>query len=760
MTDSLGLVSAAALADCASEPIRIPGAIQPHGYLFALDVETLSLQHASANLASLLDRSIDGLLGGSLDQWLGDVQVQSLTRLLDGRGDGVSRNSLLTVGAHLFSVSVYRLEGLFVVELETFKPAVLSSEPLLARTLSRLQSAVDLQALHEITVTEIRELTGCDRVIIYAFDPDGHGRVLAEAKTVDVDSYLGLQFPASDVPTQARALYELNWLRMIPDVDYSPVPIVGLQTAESGAPLDLTYSTLRSVSPIHREYMRNMGTSSSMSISLMRNGKLWGLVSCVHRAPKLLSQEVRAASLSLGRLLSLQISALEGLSEQKLLDANLGLLAPLTAQMRFSPNGVLTGMTDVADDLLSLVKATGVAVVNGERVELMGECPSSEQVLALASWALPRTLSSGFFASGKLGAEYEAAIAFAGVASGLLAVCLPKPEPTLVLWFRSEVVGTVSWGGDPDKVPSFDPHSAAMRLSPRNSFGVWKTLLSQQSSRWERHEIAAALEFRRTAIEFDLADQVLRERKAVASRDELVAVVSHDLRSPLQVVALQASMLIRTLVADTTAPARRMTLAAQSIQRATSRMTEMLRDLLDLSTIEQGRYTVELSSRAVDDIFEDSAVMLSPMAEAKRITLNFVADPGLVAMVDAERIYQVIANLVGNALKFTTEGGVVDVLARVDSESGGRLVQFVVADTGPGMTAEQMDHIFERYWRVRDCNPTGTGLGLYIAQGIVQAHGGTLRVESDLGVGSTFYFTVAAEVSPASPEPASLDRAA
>lgn len=741
MTETLGLISPSALTDCASEPIRIPGAIQPHGYLFAIDSKTHSLRHASANLSALLARSLDDLLGRPIGEWLDEEQVRALTRVLQDSGQPDRRHdAVLNLQAQAFSVNAHRVGDLFVVELEALRQEARSSEPLLARALGRLQSAAELQELHEITVTEIRQLTGFDRVVVYAFDADGHGRVLAEARAPDVDAYLGLHFPASDIPAQARALYELNWLRMIPDVDYAPVPIVGLQ--ESSAPLDLTYSTLRSVSPIHREYMRNMGTSSSMSISLMRNGRLWGLVSCGHRTPRLLSREVRAASLSLGRLLSLQISALDGLRESKLMDANLSLLAPLIAQMRASPNGVFTDLSCVAADLMALTDATGAAIVMGQNVEFFGACPTVEQVLGLATWVVSRTPPTGCFATRNLSDEYEPALEFARAASGLLAISLPRPEPFLVLWFRPEVSGTVSWGGDPNKPPSIDPGTGTLRLSPRNSFGVWKTLLSRHSFQWERHQVLAALDLRRTAIEFDLADQVLRERAAVASRDELLAVVSHDLRSPLQVVALQASMLIRTLVADTTVPARRMTLAAQSIQRATSRMSEMLRDLLDLSIIEQGRYSVDLSSHRVDDIFEDAAALISPIAETKRIDLSFAADPGLVVRVDAERLYQVLANLVGNALKFTAEGGAVDVVARADSQSDGRLVQFAVVDTGTGMTPEQMAHIFERYWRVREANPSGTGLGLYIALGIVQAHGGTLRVESELGVGSTFFFTI------------------
>ena len=743
MTSDIDQASDLALAACASEPIRAPGAIQPHGYLLAFDAESQELQHASANVFALVDARCHAVLGRPLAEWLDAASSRALhTALIAFAADPAGSEFALEINGRMFNASMHRVDTLCVVELEPCVASGVDSAPLLARTLWRLQSAVGLQALHEITVREIRELTGCDRVVIHAFNADGHGQVLAEAKADDVASYLGLHFPASDVPTQARALYTLNWLRMIPDVDYEPVPILGLQTAAAGAPLDLTYATLRSVSPVHREYMRHMGSASSMSISLLRGGKLWGLVSCVHRHPKLLTREVRAACLALGRLLSLQISALEGLQESHLMEANESLLDPLVACLQRTSGDTLANLQDAPEHVLRLVDATGAAIVTGDVVLAVGECPDAEQVLALARWVAQKAPRSGHYASHQLPAEYPASAAFAQVACGLLAIVLPKPDLSMVLWFRPEATRTVSWAGDPHKLPTRDARTAMLRLSPRHSFELWKTLLRNQAVVWAPHQVRAARDLRRVAIELDLAEQVVRERQAVASRDELLAIVSHDLRSPLTVVALQASSMIRTLNGQEGAPSRRVLTAAQSIQRASSRMSEMLRDLLDLSKIEQGRYSIDASAHSVEEIFEDAEALLAPIAGTRRITLTFVHDPGLTVRVDVERIYQVISNLVGNALKFTAEGGWVAVSARPSAKPGSRCVEFVVSDTGPGMSVEQIGHIFERYWCVRDANPNGSGLGLYIAQGIVHAHGGEIWAESTLGAGSTFYFTV------------------
>lgn len=744
-TDPPEMAADLALAQCASEPIRTPGAIQPHGYLLAFETRTRVVQHASANFAALAGRDLGDVLGRRLTDWLDAADAATVLAALeaDELPDSDAPVSFTLKGKR-FDATLHRNSGLSILELEPCMEPAVKSEPVLARALRRLQSAVGLAALQEVSVREVRELTGCDRVVIYAFNPDGHGSVLAEARAPDMSSYLGLNFPASDIPAQARELYKQNWLRMIPDVDYEPVPILGLQTAAAQAPLDLTFSLLRSVSPVHREYMRHMGAASSMSISLMRDGELWGLISCVHRAPRHLSRDVRTACLSIGRLLSLLISAFEGLRESKLVHANHSLLVPLVEAMQRSEHSVPQSLTANREALLALTAATGAAIVIGDQITLMGRCPTREQVGDLSNWAFERAVLAGIFSAADLPLEYPQAQAFADTAAGLLTITLPKPGKSMVLWFRPEVAQVVHWAGDPNKTPSRDTAAGPLRLSPRHSFEAWKTLLRHRCEDWGAHRLEAARELRRSAVEIDLAAQVVREQAAVAARDELVAVVSHDLRSPMSVVALQALVLNRTLVTETSAASRRMLAAVQSIQRATGRITSMLTDLLDTAAIEQGRYDVDLAPVTVDALFEDASALLTPIADSKHVALSFDAGPALVVDADSERIYQVIANLIGNALKFTPEGGQVRVSARLDPDQPGRLVRFVVADTGCGIGPEDLARIFERYWKARESNRTGSGLGLYIASGIVQAHGGTIWAESTLGVGSAFGFTLAA----------------
>jgi two-component system, chemotaxis family, sensor kinase Cph1 len=224
----------------------------------------------------------------------------------------------------------------------------------------------------------------------------------------------------------------------------------------------------------------------------------------------------------------------------------------------------------------------------------------------------------------------------------------------------------------------------------------------------------------------------------VRARDELVAVVSHDLRSPLTAIVMQCGMMQRVIAADVSPSSKRLNSAIDTLQRATARMTNLLEDLLDTSKIEAGRYSISPQPLDLTQFFEDAWSLLAPMALNKFIELSFTSEPGLKIMADTERMFQVLSNLVGNAIKFTPKEGRIGVTAAVD----GDFVAISIVDSGAGIAPDQLPHVFERYWRIREGNPSGTGLGLYISQGIVKAHGGELIASSEVGVGSEFRFTV------------------
>lgn len=723
------------LKNCADEPIRIPGAIQPHGVLLTVDEATWTVQQVSANAQSLLADAPAPQSGQPLSGWLGNEPSERLReRLLAESLDEINPMSL-RIGDHTVDGLIHRHDGLLFIELEPVQadPAAVgrSLDQRLTRTLRRLQSAKTLSALYEISVTEIRALTGYDRVLIYRFQEAGHGQVIAESATPELDAYQGLFFPASDIPEQARELYRLNWLRIIPDAAYVPVPMVPALRPDTGQPLDMAYAVLRSVSPIHCQYMQNMGVRSSMSISLLKDDRLWGLISCGNRQPLRVPPALRVACETIGQVLSMQISALEELNAQRQRQAKGGLLNMLATAMAEAECDVYHGLIDQAEDVLALVDAGGLAVVIEDQVHLFGQCPSAEQVKALQTWV---QASDSVVTTDSLGALYEPARAYSRVASGLLAFSLPKPVDNAVLWFRPEQKDSVQWSGNPD----MSKVVVANRLQPRESFDVWKQQVDGTARQWDVGDVYAVSDLRRSALESDLSRQVLREKDAVRARDELVAVVSHDLRSPLTAIVMQCGMMQRLIAADVSPASKRLNSAIDTLQRATARMTNLLEDLLDTAKIEAGRYSIAPQAVEISQLFEDAWSLLTPLALNKFIDLTFSGGPQLKVMADPERMFQVLSNLVGNAIKFTPKEGLISVTAALE----GDFVVVSIVDSGAGIAPDQLPHVFERYWRIREGNPSGTGLGLYISQGIVKAHGGELTASSELGVGSVFRFTV------------------
>ncbi|UZJ62662.1 ATP-binding protein [Pseudomonas sp. KU26590] len=723
------------LDNCANEPIRIPGAIQPHGALLTLLETDWTVQQASANAWQMLGIAHDRLPGDALARWLGDAQADALRTAVQENADLDSLDPLpMECGGRAFEGLLHRHDGLLFLELEpvSTQASLLGLGPRLTRTLRRLQSAKSLGDLYAISVDEIRALTGYDRVLIYRFEEEGHGQVIAESATAQLDAYLGLFFPATDIPQQARELYRLNWLRIIPDATYVPAALMPALRPDTGAPLDMSHAVLRSVSPIHCQYMQNMGVRSSMSISLLKDDRLWGLISCGNREPLQVPHTLRSACQTIGQVLSMQISLLEDQQIQRQRLAKHHMLERLSRAMNEASDDVYHGLLEHSEALLTLVDASGAAVIIDGQVHLIGQCPSPEQVIALQQWL--QTRPKPVFESASLGAVFPEAQAYSHVASGLLAFSLPKPVANGVLWFRGELKGSVEWSGNPQQAKRI----VNDRLHPRESFAVWQQQVDGTARSWSPGDVYAVSDLRRSALEADLSRQVLREKDAVRARDELVAVVSHDLRSPLTVIVMQCGMMQRVIAADISASSKRLTSAIDTLQRASTRMTRLLEDLLDTSKIEAGRYSIDAQPLEVSQLFEDAWSLLTPLALNKFIDLTFHAEPDLKILADPERMFQVLSNLVGNAIKFTPKAGNISVKAAAEGDH----VVVSVVDSGDGIAPDQLPHVFERYWRRREDNPSGSGLGLYISQGIVKAHGGELSATSEEGVGSEFRFSV------------------
>ena len=715
---------------CDLEPIHIPGAIQPHGVLIALEPRSRTVLQVSANCAAYFGVIPELALGGSLEALVGPA-AETLGAIADAATTTSGEPVVVGIAGHVFDVLGHRHRGIAILEFERQAGHASWSDPALRSALAKLQRPNSVGELCAIAVDAIRKLTGFERVMMYRFDEHGHGDVIEESVDAEVTSHRGLRFPESDIPRQAREMYLLNWLRLIPDASYAPVPLLAAPALRA-EPLDLSFASLRSVSPVHLEYLRNMGVGASMSVSLVESNRLWGLIACHHRTPRHVSFAARAACEVIGRIVALQIAAHEELAIRAARDALRGLESRLVDAMRNRHDDLATALVQRGDALLQMMSATGAAICTGTEIRTVGVTPTTAQLGALVSW-LGKHGAPGVLHSDALAELHPPAQDYVHVASGLLAMSLPHITPSYVLWFRPEIVHTVSWAGDPEK-PVETQHGDG-RLHPRQSFAAWTQVVRGTSLPWRVAEIDAAEDLRRRAIEADLSNQIANAERAVRLRDEMVAVVSHDLKSPLQVIDMACSLMQAQVEADP-----RTAITVGRIQCAVVRMNVLIHDLLDVAKIESGRFEVAPVPCAASTLLTDSFAMFVPLAEAKGVRIAWTGAGDLLVDADPERVFQVLSNLIGNAIKFTPAGGAVTIeVNAVDGE-----VRFAVRDTGPGIPPVELAHVFDRYWQARRARSAGSGLGLYIAKGIVEAHGKRIWAESAVGAGATFFFALPA----------------
>ncbi|MEI7771217.1 MAG: ATP-binding protein [Chloroflexales bacterium] len=739
------------LTSCDREPIHIPGSIQSHGVLFVLAEPDLTIIQASANTFPLLGRHPRDLLGQPLSALL-DLEQIGVVRDCLAR-EAVDENPLYIMPLAIrgvepqFDLIVHRMGGTLLLELEPTTPRIylgdLQVYRMVKSAVTACQRTPSMRAFAQALASAVRTLTGFDRVMVYQFQPDASGAVIAEAKRDDLESYLDLRYPASDIPTQARALYLRNWLRLIPDVTYQPVALLATDSGRPNTPLDMSYAALRSVSPIHIEYLVNMGVKASMSISLIKNDQLWGLVACHHYSgPHYLPYDIRAACEFLGQVVSLQIGDKE-LSEDAIYTIALqGVQAALVQHMSVA-NDVLVGLTRFDPNLMQFIDAGGVAIcLDGQCVRL-GATPPEPVIADLTDW-LTQEISDSVFFTDALPKQYPAIAPFTAVASGLLAVRLARARTSYMLWFRPEVIQTLSWGGNPEKPVAVTEGSA--RLSPRISFATWKETVTQTSLPWRPCEVMAARDLRRAIIDLvlhkmeELAQLNEELTRSNIELDSFAYVASHDLKEPLRGLHNYAHFLIEDYSdkLDNAGKDKLLTLV-----RLTQRMESLIDSLLHYSRV--GRAELTWVDVDLNVVLADVVTLLEPRLRESGVTLQ-IAQPLPQVRADQARVQEVFSNLITNAIKYNdapqkwVEIGSAPLPGAGDTDS----FVFYVRDNGIGVPEEHQETIFRIFKRLhgRDEYGGGVGAGLTIAKKIVERHGGAIWLTSQPGSGSTFWFTL------------------
>lgn len=728
-----------------NQVIHTKGKIQPHGLVLVLDEPELKIVQTTTNSYRLLGIYPEDMLGKTLEDLFDSFQVENIKQyLLKNELDFINPAKMWVRKQGddyvIFDCVFHRnVQGLLILELE---PATaqenipfLSFYHLARASINQLQTSSSLRDFCQVIVKEVRQVTGCDRVMLYKFDEDGHGAVLAEEKLPELESYLGLHYPESDIPKPARKLFSSNWIRLIADAKAEPVELYPLQNPLTERPVDLTYSILRSASPCHLEYLHNMGVAASLTISLIQDGKLWGLIACHHQTPKHIPYELRKACEFLGRVIFAEISNREE-TEDYDYRMKLNYIRSQLVDYMAEADNFVDGLLNNDPNLLDLANAQGAAICFNGSWSLSGDTPAEEDLNLLVQW-LNRHVEEEIFFTDSLAKLYPDADKYKNVASGLLAI--PISRRNYVLWFRPEVIQTVNWGGDPHQAYEKTIAEGNIHLSPRKSFELWKETVKLTSLPWKKVEIEAALELRkaivnivlRQAEELALLAKDLERSNAELKRFAYVA--SHDLQEPLNHVSNYVQLLEMRYGNNLDEDAKDFIgFAVQGV----SLMQTLIDDVLAYSK-------VDLQGSEFELIEVETSLKQALTNFQRRIAENnakITYDNLPTVMADGTQLMQLFQNLIGNAIKFRSqEPPVIHISAERLEDSW----LFSVQDNGIGIDPQYRDRIFVIFQRLhtRDEYP-GTGMGLAICKKIVECHRGKIWVESELGKGATFYFTI------------------
>ena len=537
-TEHLHADQAIDLTNCDREPIHILGQVQGFGCLVAISADWM-ITHASENCADHLGQGPDALIGTMISDILSADAVHHLRskmQMLDYQ-NGVARIFAypLFKDDRLFDISIHTSGRHVVLEFEPREGATPPDQRGVVQALiARVQRQDTLDRMSAEASRGLKILSGFDRVMVYRFEEDDSGTVISEAVEPDMETFMGLRFPASDIPKQARDLYLRSPLRIIADVD-APTHAIQPPVDPNGEPLDLSLAVTRAVSPIHLEYLRNMGVAASMSVSILRKGKLWGLFACHHREPHFIDYEKRSAIELFAQLFNYELAQIEMHAELAELDRARTMHDRLMTRLSNGQSIVDTFDTFV-DEIRDVIPFDGAAIYSDGMFRVQGAAPTEEEFIGLARF-LNTTPPGQIYATDALASRYPAAEGFADRAVGLLALPISRTPRDYLVLFRREIARSVSWAGNPEKPVEVGPNG--IRLTPRKSFEAWQQVVRGQSAAWKSAERRAADALRVTLLEvvLKLADESNAARKRAQDQQELlIAELNHRVRNILNLI--------------------------------------------------------------------------------------------------------------------------------------------------------------------------------------------------------------------------------
>lgn len=718
---------------CSSEPIHIPGYIQAHGFLIVINKEGF-ITHYSENLNELIGEECSYILGdkiSSLNPLFGKTLnsnfIPDLINLSWQSNEFKPLNPyLMEIKGNYYNLLLSASGEDYILEFEPEASNLfIDLQNKVGSTLSQILVNRNLQTILETAVVQIRNIIQYNRVMIYKFHDDGHGEVIAEDRDGNLETWLGLHYPATDIPVQARELYKKNYTRLIANVNDTPVSIL---SEKNGSP-DLTNSSLRAVSPIHIRYLKNMGVSSSFSVSIIVENELWGLVACHNYTPRFINFKQRETAKLIGQVLSscVELRNMENMQQEKLQFQNV--IMEVTRHL-LNDTKIADVLNHCAPIILEAFKASGIAFLFEGEIYSYGEIPQKDIILQIGTKI--QDSEAGIVSTENISEDFTDLFSEDKEFAGVLGCMLAEGLKDCILLFRPEISQTVRWAGNPNKIINFD-HIGQPFISPRNSFEQWIQQVQGKSKKWSAVEIKTIVEIRdeiniaigRKTTELRILNQKLRE--AYAELDSFAYTVSHDLKTPLTAIKAYADLIIRKSTEND------VKIMSSKIVSNSERLHKMINTVLEYSKVGQKNINKEKvnMSMMIEDI--TSQLLVGKLNHNLQISVDKTPD----IIGDPILIYQVFLNVIENAVKYSHK---VEIpLVSVDGVIENKEIIYRITDNGVGMSSEHQSMAFELFERVGNTEEfEGTGVGLATVKKIMLRHNANISIESSEGSGSTF----------------------
>ncbi|WP_198661804.1 ATP-binding protein [Lewinella sp. IMCC34183] len=741
------------LENCDKEPLRFIQMVQAYACLVVVELETMKVRYASENTVEVIGKRWKDILDRPVQEVFSfEVTAQIPVGL--NREDGFETlnpiQAFFSVGSDrvLKNVIINRSENNLLIEVEGASQFLHASryQQMLSRAINKIQRLREYDNLFAETAAVLRQVTGYDRVMIYRFDKQFNGEVIAEAHGEGLEPYEGLRYPHTDIPPQARELYLKNRIRLISNVSAPPARLRA--SGEVGEdPLDLSPAGCRGVSPVHLEYLGYMGVNNSLSVAIVMEGKLWGLFAMHHYSPRFVDASIRNMLLFVGQIFSGHLS-LQSANRyrQENLTRNLARLA--VGEMITKTRDIFEGLTHGSHNILNLFEGvSGAAIKFEDRFEEYRYAPPQKDIKELIGQIADRKdPESGLvFHHDNVGNDFDPFMDHCDDAAGVLIIFLNPELTDYVAWFRPGLSQTITWGGKPEKQVVV-AEDGTRRLGPRTSFARYVETVEGCSAPWTKEEIDLAMSLRTTIInsmmqrysEVKQANEQLK--KALEDLETFSYTVSHDLRAPLRAINGYTEILAEDYGSKLDEDAQ---VIIQRIHRGVEQMNSFITDILELSRVGSGGLKieeVEVSPLAGEIISEMRAVY--PDTEG----LDLKIQPDIPTIrADRRLLRQLYLNLISNAFKYAEPNaeGIIKLEVGARPATDTKPVVYYVSNTGPAIPEEYTQTIFEMFSRLSTRTDTeGTGVGLAIVDRIVQRHNGSVYVTDDrLGITFNFYLS-------------------